>query len=90
MTHAANPDELESLGSTLEAQIEVVNRIISDVDSPLRSIVWTGPAKDAFQSEWDTNFKGALGKLNDAFGAAGRDCKQRASGVRAVLGRGGG
>lgn len=89
MTHAANPDELEGLGSTLEAQIEIVERIIAAVDSPLNSIVWTGPAKDAFKSEWDTSFKGALGKLNEAFGAAGRDCKQRATGVRAVLGTGG-
>lgn len=90
MTHAANPDELEALGTTLESQIEIVNKIISDVDSPLNSIVWTGPAKDAFQSEWDSSFKSALGKLNEAFGAAGRDCKQRATGVRSVLGTGAG
>jgi len=90
MTHAANPDELEGLGSTLDGQIEIVNKIIKDVDSPLNSIVWTGPAKDAFKTEWDTNFKGALGKLNEAFAAAGKDCKDRAMGVRAVLGTGGG
>ena len=89
MTHGANPDELEGLGSTLQAQIEIVNKIIADVDSPLNSIVWTGPAKDAFTSEWATNFKGALGKLNEAFDAAGKDCKDRAVGVRAVLGNGG-
>ena len=89
MTHGANPDELEGLGSTLHAQIEIVNKIIADVDSPLNSIVWTGPAKDAFATEWETNFKGALGKLNEAFGAAGKDCKDRAVGVRAVLGNGG-
>jgi uncharacterized protein YukE len=86
MTHAANPDELEALGGTLERQIEIVNKIIKDVDAPLDSIVWTGPAKDAFKTEWDTNFKSALGKLNEAFGAAGRDCKTRAVGVRTVLG----
>jgi len=89
VTHAANPDELDSLGTTLQAQIEIVNRIIQDVDGPLNGIVWTGPAKDAFKSEWDTSFKSALNKLNEAFDAAGRDCKQRAVGVRAVLGVGG-
>jgi uncharacterized protein YukE len=89
MTHAANPDELEGLGSTLEAQIAIVDKIVADVDSPLNSIVWTGPAKDAFKTEWDTNFKGALAKLNEAFGAAGKDCRDRAVGVRAVLGTGG-
>jgi len=60
----------------------------SDIDRPLASVSWTGPASDAFQSEWDTNFKSALGKLNEAFGAAGKDCKTRAEGTRAVLGRG--
>lgn len=89
MIHAANPDELEGLGSTLEAQIAIVDKIVADVDSPLNSIVWTGPAKDAFKTEWDTNFKGALAKLNEAFGAAGKDCRDRAVGVRAVLGTGG-
>lgn len=90
MNYGANPDELEAFGTTLEGQIEIVNKIIADVDSPLRSIAWTGPAKDAFTTEWDTNFKSALGKLTEAFSAAGKDCKQRATGVRAVLGTGGG
>ena len=89
MTYSANPDELEGLGTTLESQIEIVNTIISSVDSPLNSIVWTGPAKDAFQSEWDSSFKGALNKLMEALGAAGKDCKDRAIGVRASLGTGG-
>lgn len=85
MTHSANPDELEGLGTTLQGQIDIVNAIIRTVDSPLNSIVWTGPAKDAFKSEWDSSFKGALTKLNDAFGAAGKDCKDRAAAVRQVL-----
>ena len=90
MTHAANPDELEGLGTTLTGQIEIVNKIISDVDTPLTSINWTGPAKDAFKTEWDTNFKSALGKLNQAFEAAGKDCKARAEGTRIALGVGAG
>lgn len=85
MTHAANPDELEALGTTLQNQIGLVDQMIREVDSPLNSIVWTGPAKDAFKTEWDTTFKSALSKLNEAFGAAGRDCKDRAVAVRQVL-----
>ena len=85
MTHSANPDELAGLGVTLENQITVVSEMIKNVDSPLNSIVWTGPAKDAFKTEWDTNFKGALDKLNTAFEAAGKDCKDRAEAVRQVL-----
>ena len=85
MSHSANPDELEGLGNTLQGQIELINDIIRRVDSPLNSIVWTGPAKDAFKAEWDSSFKSALGKLNEAFGAAGKDCRDRAAAVRNVL-----
>ncbi len=85
-SHSATPDELDSLGGTLEAQVEIVNKMIADVDTPLGSIAWTGPARDAFQGEWDTNFKSALGKLNDAFSSAGKSCKDRAEGTRVVLG----
>lgn len=87
-SHAATPEELDSLGTTLEGQIELINKIISDIDRPLASVSWTGPARDAFQGEWDTNFKSALAKLNEAFGNAGKDCKNRAEGTRVVLGGG--
>ncbi|WP_420451587.1 WXG100 family type VII secretion target [Ilumatobacter sp.] len=85
MTHAANPDELAALGVTLQNQITVVEDVIRNVDGPLNSIVWTGPAKDAFKAEWDTSFKGALGRLNAAFENAGSDCRNRAEAVRQVL-----
>lgn len=85
MTHAANPDELAGLGTTLQAQMAVVTDMINNVDSPLNSIVWTGPAKDAFRAQWDGDFKSALGKLITAFEAAGKDCRDRAEGVRQVL-----
>ena len=85
MTHAANPDELAGLGTTLSNQILVVDQMIKDVDGPLNSIVWTGPAKDAFKAEWDGGFKSALGRLITAFETAGQDCRNRAEAVRQVL-----
>lgn len=85
-THGVTPEELTSLGGTLKAQIEAVNSIISSVDNPLGSIAWTGPAKDKFTEEWNGTFKTALGKLNEAFQAAGTDCEQRAEGARIALG----
>lgn len=84
-THAATPDELEGIGVTLIAQIAIINKIVSDVDSPLNNSSWTGPARDAFQTEWDGNFKSALTKLNDAFDITGKDCKTRAEGTRNYL-----
>ncbi len=85
MTHAANPDELEGFGATLEHQIATVDSMMKVVDDGLNGIVWTGPAKDAFRAQWDGEFKRALTSLNTAFGNAGSDCKQRAAGVRQVL-----
>ncbi len=85
-THAVTPEELSSLGGTLKAQIGVVESIIRSVDTPLASIAWSGPAKQKFTEEWNGNFKVALGRLTDAFQAAGTDCEQRAEGARLALG----
>ncbi len=85
-SHAVTPDELTSLGTTLKAQIEAVNTIITSVDNPLGSIAWTGPAKEKFMQEWTGNFKNALTKLNEAFDVAGTDCERRAEGARISLG----
>ena len=87
-TYGANPDELSGLGSTLKAQIDAVNAMISAVDAPLGSIVWTGPARDRFTEEWNGNFKTALAKLTEAFEVAGTDCETRAEGLRTVMGVG--
>ncbi len=87
-TYGAVPDQLSSFGGTLKAQIDVVDSMIRAVDGPLNSIVWTGPAKDRFVEEWNGSFKQALGRLIEAFEAAGTDCQQRADGLRQVMGVG--
>ena len=84
----ANPDELHALGTTLKQQIAAVDAIIRSVDGPVGSIAWTGPARDRFLEEWNGNFKTALGRLNEAFDAAGTDCIARADGLRTVMGVG--
>ena len=89
-SHGATPDELDGIGGTLINQIAIVNKIVSDVDTPLNNSTWIGPARDAFQTEWDGSFKSALTKLNEAFDVAGKDCKNRAEGTRMVLGSSGG
>lgn len=85
-THGVTPEELTRLGGTLKAQIDAVNAIISAVDTPLGSIAWSGPAREKFTDEWNGAFKSALGRLNEAFQAAGTDCEQRAEGARIALG----
>ena len=87
-TYGANPDELAQLGATLRNQIEAVNAIIRSVDAPLTSTNWSGPARERFLSEWNGSFKQALGRLNEAFDAAGTDCSRRADALRTVMGAG--
>ncbi len=84
----ANPDELHALGTTLQRQMAAVDEIVRQVDGPVGTIAWTGPARDRFLEEWNGNFKVALGRLNEAFEAAGADCVARADGLRAVMGAG--
>lgn len=87
--YGANPDELAALGRTLTAQIERVEAMIASVDGPLASTTWQGPAKERFVEEWQGDFKSALAKLTEAFGAAGDDCTRRADLLRQVMGVGG-
>ena len=84
--YGANPDDLAALGRVLRAQIERVNEMIAAVDGPLGATTWQGPAKERFVEEWQGDFKSALAKLNEAFGAAGDDCLRRADGLRQVMG----
>ena len=43
-------------------------------------------ARDRFVEDWNGSFKQALGKLNEAFGLAGRDCITMSDELRRVLG----
>lgn len=84
--YGANPEQLATLGRTLTNQIESIDRMIGTVDSVLGGTTWQGPARDRFGEEWNGSFKQALARLNEAFGAAGRDCVLRAEELQRVMG----
>jgi len=83
----ADPDQLESLGTTLCRQRESVESIVSLVTSTFAGTAWVGPARQAFESDWESSFRSALSRLSDAFDMAGRDCSARAIELRRVMGR---
>ena len=83
----ADPDQLEALGSSLLRQQDDVLAVISTVTSVLSATAWTGPARQMFDDEWQNGFRSVLGRLADAFGAAGRDCVSRSAELRRVMGR---
>lgn len=84
----ANPDELEQLGSTMQRQREAIDGVIATVGGALSGTTWMGPARDRFQGDWDSAFVAALRRLNEAFDAAGQDCRRRAAELRRVMGAG--
>lgn len=84
----ADPEQLTSLGATLARQRETVEAIVNTVSSSLANTMWSGPARQAFESEWQSSFRLALTRLGEAFDVAGRDCQMRALELRRVMGSG--
>lgn len=84
--YGANPDQLESLGTTLSRQVQTIESLMSAVSAALSGTTWVGPARDRFEEEWRSSFRGALDRLNQAFEAAGHDCRARAADLRRVMG----
>ena len=60
--------------------------MISAVSSALAGTVWEGPAREQFESDWNTTFQNALNRLNEAFEAAGSDCINRSTDLQRVMG----
>ena len=84
--YGANPEQLANLGATLRNQIQGITAVMTTVKGALNGTMWSGPAKDQFEHDWDTSFKVALDRLNTAFDAAGRDCISRSQDLQRVMG----
>jgi uncharacterized protein YukE len=52
----------------------------------LAGTTWQGPARERFGQDWNGSFKQALARLNEAFGAAGRDCISRSEELQRIMG----
>ena len=86
--YGANPEQLANLGTTLTRQIDTIDQLIGTVDGVLDGTTWQGPARERFVEDWNTGFKQALHRLNEAFGLAGRDCVGRSEELRRIMGIG--
>ena len=84
--YGANPEQLAALGRTLKQQINTIENVISAVGSMMAGTTWVGPARDRFEQDWNSTFRTALGRLNQAFDAAGSDCIARSSDLMRVMG----
>ncbi len=84
--YGANPEQLASLGRSLRQQIHSIDGVVSAVSAALSGTTWVGPARDQFEQDWNTSFRHALAKLNQAFDAAGSDCIARSTDLQRVMG----
>lgn len=84
--YGANPEQLTALGRSLQRQIESIDGVTSAVSGALGGTTWSGPARDRFEQEWNTTFRTALSRLNQAFDAAGQDCIARSTELERVMG----
>jgi uncharacterized protein YukE len=84
--YGANPEQLAALGRSMRNQIQAIDGVTAAVNSALAGTTWSGPARDQFQSDWETTFRTALSRLNAAFDAAGGDCIARSTDLQRVMG----
>jgi uncharacterized protein YukE len=84
--YGANPEQLSGLGRSMKQQKMAIDGVISAVSSSLAGTVWEGPARQQFESEWNTTFRNALNRLNEAFEVAGSDCINRSADLQRVMG----
>ena len=66
--YGANPEQLANLGATLRNQIQGITAVMTTVKGALNGTMWSGPAKDQFEHDWDTSFKAFW----DEYGAASK------------------
>ncbi len=81
----ADVEQLHQLGDQLQMKPADIEALIIDVTSALANTAWQGPARDRFESEWHSSFRPALGRLKEAFDAAGNECKSRATALHQAM-----
>ena len=79
-------DQLQRLGNDLQLKQGNIDEIISAVRNALANTVWQGPAHDRFENDWHSSFEPALGRMKEAFDAAGVECKHRAVALQQAMG----
>ncbi|HEY7627220.1 MAG TPA: hypothetical protein VH761_09130 [Ilumatobacteraceae bacterium] len=84
--YGAIPEQLTGLGRSMKQQKVAIDGVISAVASALAGTVWEGPARQQFESEWNTTFRSTLNRLNEAFELAGTDCINRSTELQRVMG----
>lgn len=61
-----DPQQMQQLAQTFRTQAGAVDQLTGTINNTLNSTVWTGPAADRFRQEWETTFRTALARLQDA------------------------
>jgi hypothetical protein len=81
----ADVEQLQKLGDDLRSKQVDIDHIITTVRSALANTVWQGPARERLEGDWHSSFEPALGRMKEAFDAAGTECKSRAAGLQSAM-----
>ena len=84
--YGADPEQLAALGQAMKRQITSIDEVVNTVNAALGGTAWEGPARRQFESDWNTTFRTALTRLNEAFEAAGQSCISRSTELERVMG----
>lgn len=61
-----DPQQMQQLAQTFRAEAGAVEQLTARINGTLNNTVWTGPAADRFRQEWETSFRQALTRLQEA------------------------
>jgi WXG100 family type VII secretion target len=78
----ATIEEMHALQTALSREAGTVEQLSSTINGQVASTWWVGPAAERFKSEWEADFKPALGKLRTALQEASTEVSRRADAIQ--------
>lgn len=72
-TTGANIAELAKLGQSFQRQSQTVRELSNQLSGLVSSTYWVGTGADRFKSQWDSEFKPMLARLEQELEAGGRE-----------------
>ena len=70
-------EELAALKQRFDKEGSTVHELTSAIDGQLNNTWWVGPASDRFRQAWQSEYKPALAKLQNALVVAGNEVAKR-------------
>jgi uncharacterized protein YukE len=77
-----NLEQLVSLKGKFTTEAGDVQRLVSQISGAIDNTWWIGPAAERFKGSWNSDFRPALGRLQEALLDAAREVGNREQALR--------